>query len=109
GSWMPGTTLVIGVRFGGFGEITPRSVRGVNAKAGSPARELSGGVVSGLFVVRSVLSKQTASAILAPRRASKSSQRVLASPGPASARRSEIRMGGMSRTRAFADMIALHD
>ena len=32
-SWMPGTVLVIGVRFGGLGEMTERSVCGVNAKA----------------------------------------------------------------------------
>src|SRR6266487_136814 len=40
--------------------MTPRSVMGVNANAGQPGSELFGGVVSTLFVVRSVLSKHTA-------------------------------------------------
>jgi len=54
--------LVIGVRFGGLGEMTERSVCGVKAKAGKGGvRGLSAGVVTGLFVVRSVLSKQLAS------------------------------------------------
>jgi hypothetical protein len=58
---MPGTVLVIGVRFGGLGEMTERSICGVKAKAGSWVRELSAGVVTGLFVVRSELSTQLAS------------------------------------------------
>src|SRR3954468_23940939 len=55
---MPGTAPAMGVRFGGFGEITPRSVIGVNANAGRPGNELFAGVVNGLLVVRSLLSKQ---------------------------------------------------
>jgi len=50
------------VRLGGLGEMTERSVCGVKAKAGrGGVRELSAGVVAGLFVVRSVLSKHLAS------------------------------------------------
>jgi hypothetical protein len=61
-SWTPGAVLVIGVQFGGLGEMTERSGRGVKAKTGSGGlRELSAGVVAGLFVVRSVLSKQSTS------------------------------------------------
>src|SRR5690349_6419890 len=60
-SWMPGTALVIGVRFGGLGEITSRSVCGVNAKGGSPGKESLAGVVAGLLVVRSALSMQLVS------------------------------------------------
>jgi hypothetical protein len=60
---MPGTALVMGVRFGGLGEITPRSVTGVHAPAGNPAIVLFGGVVTALAVVRSALSKQIGSAI----------------------------------------------
>jgi hypothetical protein len=41
--------------------MTVRSVVGVKAPAGSPANELSGGVVLGLAVVRSGLSKQVVS------------------------------------------------
>src|SRR5947208_11088885 len=55
---MPGTAPAMGVRFGGFGEITPRSVIGVKANAGRPGNELFAGVVNGLLVVRSLLSKQ---------------------------------------------------
>ena len=55
----PGTTFV--GTGGGMGAMTARSVRGVYAAAGRPAMELFSGVVSGLFVVRSVLSKQTTS------------------------------------------------
>jgi hypothetical protein len=61
-SWRPGTFLVIGVWFGGLGDITERSVCGVNAKAGRPGSELSAGVVLGLAVVRSGLSKHVVSA-----------------------------------------------
>src|SRR2546423_957629 len=50
----------MGVRFGGFGEMTLRSVWGVNAKAGQPGSELFAGVVAGLLVVRSGLTKQVA-------------------------------------------------
>jgi hypothetical protein len=35
-TWTPGTARVIGVWFGALGEITLRSVVGVNAPAGSP-------------------------------------------------------------------------
>src|SRR6266508_474313 len=40
--------------------MTARSVMGVKAPAGKPGSELLGGVVLGLFVVRSVLTKQVA-------------------------------------------------
>ena len=50
----PGTTFVIGGRLPALGAITPRSVIGVKANAGSPGSELLAGVVSGLLVVRSV-------------------------------------------------------
>src|SRR5437660_1485915 len=59
---MPGTALVIGVRLAALGEMTPRSVTGVKAAAGTPGRELLAGVVFGLLVVRSGLGKQVASA-----------------------------------------------
>src|ERR1700730_9483764 len=59
-SWRPGTFLVIGV--GIVGEMTVRSVLGVKAPTGRPARELSAGVVLGLAVVRSGLSKHVVSA-----------------------------------------------
>src|SRR5579871_2355166 len=75
---MPGTALVMGVRKPAGGAITSRSVCGVNANAGSPGRELLAGVVAGLAVVRSVLSKQTASAILVLRSANRRSHRVAA-------------------------------
>src|SRR5258708_2109297 len=75
---MPGTALVMGVRNPAGGDITPRSVCGVKAPAGNPARELLAGVVAGLFVVRSALSKQVASAILVLRRASNRSHCVAA-------------------------------
>src|SRR3954469_21051703 len=64
-NWTPGTALVIGVRFGALGEITARSVVGVNAPTGREGG-LSGGVVAGLLVVRSALSTQLASAIWCP-------------------------------------------
>ena len=57
---------MIGVRLGGLGAITLRSVCGVNANAGRPGIELLGGVVSGLVVVRSGLSTQVASASRLP-------------------------------------------
>src|SRR5258706_9350628 len=75
---MPGTALVMGVRNPAGGDITPRSICGVKAPAGNPARELLAGVVAGLFVVRSALSKQVASAILVLRRASNRSHCVAA-------------------------------
>src|SRR5215813_12103892 len=58
---MPGTGPAIGVWFGGFGEMTPRSVIGVKANGGRPGRELFTGVVNGFLVVRSWLSKQLTS------------------------------------------------
>src|SRR5579871_713425 len=73
---MPGTALVMGVRKPAGGAITSRSVCGVNANAGSPGKELLAGVVAGLAVVRSLLSRQTASAILVLRSASRRSHRV---------------------------------
>src|SRR6266436_7743263 len=78
---MPGTALVMGVRKPAGGVITSRSVCGVNANGGNPGRELLGGVVAGLAVVRSALSKQVASAILLLSRSSKRSHRVAAEPG----------------------------
>jgi hypothetical protein len=60
---MPGTALVIGVRFGALGEITARSICGVKAKGGKPGKESSGGVVAGFLVVRSELAIQLASVI----------------------------------------------
>src|SRR5258708_24892829 len=78
---MPGTALVMGVRKPAGGAITPRSVCGVNANGGNPGRELLGGVVAGLAVVRSALSKQVASAILVLSSSSKRSHRVAAEPG----------------------------
>src|SRR5260221_11870749 len=72
---MPGTALVMGVRKPAGGAITPRSVCGVNANGGNPGRELLGGVVAGLAVVRSALSKQGASAILVLGSSSKRSHR----------------------------------
>src|SRR5262245_2099154 len=75
---MPGTALVIGVRKPAGGAITPRSVCGVKAPAGNPASELLFGVVAGLAVVRSALSKQVASAILVLSSSSKRSHRVAA-------------------------------
>lgn len=75
---MPGTTLVMGVRKPAGGAITSRSVCGVNANGGNPGRELLGGVVAGLAVVRSALSKQVASAILVLSSSSKRSHRVAA-------------------------------
>src|SRR6267378_6549591 len=78
---MPGTALVMGVRKPAGGAITSRSVCGVNANGGNPGRELLGGVVAGLAVVRSALSKQVASANLALSRSSKRSHRVAAEPG----------------------------
>src|SRR5712691_195855 len=59
------------VLFGGLGEMTPRSVWGVNAKGGKPGMELLAGVVAGLFVVRSVLWTQVASASRSPKAASR--------------------------------------
>jgi len=43
------------VRLPALGAITPRSVMGVKASAGTPGSELLAGVVKGLAVVRSVL------------------------------------------------------
>src|ERR1044071_4845454 len=61
----PGTAFVIGVRSGSSGEITPRSVTGVKAPAGSPGNELLAGVVGFVgdvfLVVRSGLSKHVTS------------------------------------------------
>src|SRR5205085_787294 len=78
---MPGTAFVIAVRLGGLGEMTPRSVTGVKASAGSVGMELLAGVVAGLLVVRSALSKQVASARRLPNAARTSSQRVAAKAG----------------------------
>src|SRR6266436_9735485 len=78
---MPGTALVMGVRNPAGGDITPRSVCGVKAPAGNPAMELLAGVVAGLFVVRSALSKQVASAILVLSSSSRRSHRAAAEPG----------------------------
>src|SRR5438552_3986267 len=75
---MPGTTLVIGVRFGGLGEITARSACGVKARSGRPASELLAGVVAGLVVVRSGLSTQVASATWRPSCPSSRSHRLAA-------------------------------
>src|SRR5258707_7425885 len=71
----------MGVRKPAGGAITSRSVCGVNANGGNPGRELLGGVVAGLAVVRSALSKQVSSAILLLSRSSKRSHRVAAEPG----------------------------
>src|SRR4051812_27337741 len=104
---MPGTTRTIGVRLGGFGEITPRSVCGVNAPTASPAMELFAGVVAGLLVVRSGLSKQTASASRWPKAARMRSQRVAANSGEdariamASARRVMISPPGIPRAASW--------
>src|SRR5215467_15488957 len=68
----------MGVRKPAGGAITSRSVCGVNANGGSPGSELLGGVVAGLAVVRSVLSKQVASAIRVLSRSSTRSHRVAA-------------------------------
>src|SRR5512140_2442821 len=69
----------MGVRFGGLGEITLRSVTGVNAPTGAPGSELLAGVVTALAVVRSALSKQNAGWTSAsPILARTSSQRVAA-------------------------------
>src|SRR5712672_1261576 len=78
---MPGTALVMGVRKPAGGAITSRSVCGVNANGGKPGRELLGGVVAGLAVVRSALSKQVASAILVLSSSSKRSHRAAAELG----------------------------
>src|SRR6516164_9194753 len=78
---MPGTALVIGVRFGALGEITARSVCGIKAKGGKPGKESSGGVVAGLLVVRSELSIQLASVICWPSRPRRSSHRLAAAAG----------------------------
>ncbi len=75
-SWMPGTTLVTGVRLAALGAIVARSVCGVNANAGRPAMALLAGVVSGLVVVRSALSTQVASARAGPNCCSSRSQAV---------------------------------
>src|SRR5215472_10234944 len=75
-SWTPGTFLVIAVRFGGLGEMTKRSVCGVKAKTGrGGVRELSAGVVAGLLVVRSALSKHIVSAAFSTRSASRARSR----------------------------------
>src|SRR5712692_609354 len=66
-SCRPGTALVIGVRLPALGAITPRSVMGVKASAGTPGSELLVGVVKGLAVVRSALAKQSMSARRLPR------------------------------------------
>src|SRR5262245_47046792 len=71
----------MGVRKPAGGAITSRSVCGVNATGGNPGRELLGGVVAGLAVVRSALSKQVASAILVLSSSSRRSHRVAAEPG----------------------------
>src|SRR5216684_314417 len=55
----PGTARVSGVRYGASGDTACASVRGVNADGGSPARELSCGVVSAFAVVRSALTVQS--------------------------------------------------
>src|SRR5713101_1950291 len=78
---MPGTAFVMGVRKLAGGAITSRSICGVNANGGSPGKELLAGVVAGLAVVRSVLSKQAASAILVLSGSSKRSHRVAAELG----------------------------
>src|SRR5712671_2601615 len=78
---MPGTALTMGVRKPAGGAITSRSVCGVNANCGSLGRELLGGVVAGLAVVRSALSKQVASAILVLSSSSRRSHRVAAELG----------------------------
>src|SRR3954462_4911549 len=72
----PGTTLVIGVLLRASGAITPRSVCGVNANAGSVAIELFAGVVFGLLVVRSVLSTHDASTSRSPSFSRIRSQRI---------------------------------
>src|SRR5207237_7554244 len=82
--WSPGTGPRIGSSpavesCGLVGEILLRSVRGVQAPAGSGGTTgsvLSAGVVAALFVVKSALSKQVASARRVPRRASTSSHLV---------------------------------
>jgi hypothetical protein len=58
--------------------MTLRSVWGVKAKAGKVGIELLAGVVNGLLVVRSVLSKHVASASRLPKAWSTCSQRVAA-------------------------------
>src|SRR2546429_7082905 len=78
---MPGTTLVTGVRLGGSGEMTLRSVCGVQAPAGSstpsvPTSVLFAGVVAGFFVVGSGLAKNVTVVRLAPMRAKNLSQLV---------------------------------
>src|SRR4030095_1769673 len=79
--WTPGTAVVIGVVTGGTASRltrTARSVRGVNAPSGKPGNELSSGVVNGLFVVRSALSKQLMSTSSSPSFLRICSQRVSA-------------------------------
>src|SRR5438270_254444 len=78
-SWIPGTALMIGGRSAALGEMTPRSVIGVNAPGANAGKELFAGVVAflsvaGLFVVRSLLSKQLISASALPSAASTSAQ-----------------------------------
>src|SRR6266508_4365061 len=73
-SCRPGTVFVIGVRWAALGAITPRSKVGVKAPGGTLGSELSAGVVSGLLVVRSVLTKQLTSARRLPRALRTSSQ-----------------------------------
>src|ERR1700674_6118362 len=86
----PGTALVMGVRLPAAGAMVARSVCGVKANGGRPGNELFAGVVGPvgdavpLFVVRSGLSEQTASAMLSPRARSARSQR---DAGPACAAR----------------------
>src|SRR5258707_10116923 len=71
---MPGTALVMGVRNPAGGEITPRSVCGVKAPAGNPAKELLAGVVAGLFGGGSAPSKQGGAPNLVLGKASKRNQ-----------------------------------
>src|SRR2546428_12054650 len=63
--------------------MTLRSVCGVKAPPGRPALELFAGVVAGLFVVRSALGTQIASASVSARAANTSLHPACAVPGNA--------------------------
>src|SRR5438094_4455437 len=89
---MPGTGPAIGVRFGGFGEMTPRSVIGVNPNGSKPASELLAGVVNGLAVVRSSLRKQLISTSSLASAAVTSSQVSAACAGAESKKQSAAAM-----------------
>src|SRR2546426_7517473 len=84
------------VRNGASGDTACASVRGVNAFGGRPGRELSGGVVASLRVVRSALSTHVRSVTTPARALAISAQSAAAGVGSARVTRTTA---SMARTK----------